>query len=60
MISWWYFMLCWRGQTPPTCWWTAPRFRPGGLSALTMLQVDGAAEQRPGGRYTPLVELEQE
>lgn len=29
-ISWWYFMLCWRGQTPPTCWWTAPRFRPGG------------------------------
>ena len=31
-----------------------------GLSALTMLQVDGAAEQRPGGRYAPLVELEQE
>lgn len=30
------------------------------LSALTMLQVDGAAEQRPGGRYAPLVELEQE
>lgn len=28
------------------------------LSALTMLQVDGAAEQRPGGRYAPLVELE--
>lgn len=30
------------------------------LSALTMLQVDGAAEQRAGGRYAPLVELEQE
>ena len=28
------------------------------LSALTMLQVDGAAEQRSGGRYAPLVELE--
>lgn len=28
------------------------------LSALTMLQVDGAAEQLTGGRYTPLVELE--
>ena len=28
------------------------------LSALTMLQVDGAAEQCPGGRYAPLVELE--
>lgn len=28
------------------------------LSALTMLQVDGAAEQRAGGRYAPLVELE--
>lgn len=28
------------------------------LSAMTMLQVDGAAEQRPGGRYAPLVELE--
>lgn len=30
------------------------------LSALTMLQVDGAAEQLSGGRYAPLVELEQE
>ena len=30
------------------------------LSALTMLQVDGAAEQRAAGRYAPLVELEQE
>lgn len=29
------------------------------LSALTMLQVDGAAEQLSGGRYAPLVELEQ-
>ena len=28
------------------------------LSALTMLQVDGAAEQRAAGRYAPLVELE--
>ena len=28
------------------------------LSALTMLQVDGAAEQHAGGRYAPLVELE--
>lgn len=28
------------------------------LSALTMLQVDGAAEQLAGGRYAPLVELE--
>ena len=28
------------------------------LSALTMLQVDGAAEQRAAGRYIPLVELE--
>lgn len=28
------------------------------LSALTMLQVDGAAEQHAAGRYAPLVELE--
>ena len=28
------------------------------LSALTMLQVDGAAQQHAAGRYAPLVELE--
>ena len=29
------------------------------LSALTMLQVDGAAREHPGKRFSPLVELEE-
>ena len=29
------------------------------LSALTMLQVDGAVEERPGRRFSSLVELEE-
>ena len=28
------------------------------LSALTMLQVDGAVREHPGKRFSPLVELE--
>ncbi len=29
------------------------------LSALTMLQVDGAAREHPGKWFSPLVELEE-